>query len=417
MIDDMNTESQHNAPEKRRRVTILAWVWCGFVILAAVAVGLSALLNRPVEESVLDTLANATTLAGFVAFAITGALVISRQPRNVVGWLLMIEGSLAIIWPVDLYFNNLVQPPANPSLLFITGLWFWGWLWLWLIFPILFLPLYFPTGSPPSLRWRWVSVLGLGLCAFFILYVSFSPNWESQDGTWTVANPVGFLQFEFPLAPWVILLLSFAALSVASLLVRFRRAQPVEREQIKWLLYAAGLFFVIYSITFVTSNAAGPVADLGGVLLFLGMLTFPVAIAISILRYRLYDIDVIIRKTLVYAVLTALLGLVYFGSVVLLQQLFGAITGIEQSPLAIVVSTLIIAALFTPLRRRIQDWIDRRFFRKKYDAQQVLARFALTARDETDLDALTAELVRVVQETMQPEHVSVWLRSTGDQSK
>ena len=131
MIDDMNTESQHNAPEKRRWVTNLAWVWCGFVILAAVAVGLSALLNRPVEESVLDTLANATTLAGFVAFAITGALVISRQPRNVVGWLLMIEGSLAIIWPVDLYFNNLVQPPANPSLLFITGLWFWGWLWLW----------------------------------------------------------------------------------------------------------------------------------------------------------------------------------------------------------------------------------------------------------------------------------------------
>ena len=365
----------------------------------------------------LDALANATTLAGFVAFAITGALVISRQPRNVVGWLLMIEGSAAFIWPLDIYFNNLAQPPANPSLLFMVGLWFWGWLWLWLIFPILFLLLFFPTGRVLSPRWRWVAALGVGLCAFFILYSTFSSSWVVQDDSWTVNNPIGFLQFEFPMLPWVILLFSFVGLSVASLFVRFRRAQPVEREQIKWLLYAAGLFFVIYSITFVTSDAEGAVADLGGVLLFLGILAFPVAIAISILRYRLYDIDVIIRRTFVYAVLTVLLALVYFGSVVLLQQLFGAVTGAEQSPLAIVVSTLVIAALFAPLRRRVQDWIDRRFFRKKYDAQQVLAQFALTARDETDLDALTAELVRVVQETMQPESVSVWLRRTDDQRK
>jgi hypothetical protein len=148
-------------------------------------------------------------------------------------------------------------------------------------------------------------------------------------------------------------------------------------------------------------------------------LGLPVVLGLAVFKYRLYDIDIVIRKTLLYAVLTGLLALVYFGAVIMLQQVLGraglavlprTASPIEQSTLAVVISTLAIAALFTPLRRRIQDWIDRRFYRKKYDAQQVLARFAQTARDETDLDALLAGLVRVVDETLQPEHVSVWLR-------
>ncbi len=144
----------------------------------------------------------------------------------------------------------------------------------------------------------------------------------------------------------------------------------------------------------------------------LGSLLLPICFGIAITRYRLFDIAIIIRKTLVYAVLTTLLALVYFGSVVLLQNVVGRATD-EQSPLVIVMSTLLIAALFAPLRRRVQAFIDRRFFRKKYDAQQILAQFAQTARDEVEIDALTAELLRVVQETMQPAHISLWFKNDG----
>ncbi len=198
---------------------------------------------------------------------------------------------------------------------------------------------------------------------------------------------------------WGVGLLTIVSASVLSLFLRYRRAQAVERQQIKWLLYVGVIFVVIYGIVFFLSDPEqfGSVAGWTNLLLILSILAFPVAIGIAILRYQLFDIDLIIRKTAVYAVLSALLALVYFGSIIFLQTVFERVTA-ERSPVIIVVSTLLIAALFAPLRRRVQDVIDRRFFRKKYDAQQVLAQFAQTARDETDMETLTAELVQVVQE-------------------
>jgi hypothetical protein len=197
--------------------------------------------------------------------------------------------------------------------------------------------------------------------------------------------------------------------------VRYRSAQSLERQQLKWLLYAGALFAVYFGFTFFASD---PETDSGWRNFFFVfiIIMMPIAIAIAILRYRLYDIDVIIRRTLVYTILTAALGLVYFGTVVLLQTVVGR-SAAEQSPLVIVFSTLLIAALFSPLRRRIQTFIDRRFFRQKYDAGQMLARFAQTARDEVKIEQLTGALSGVVQETMQPSSLTFWLKPMENERK
>ena len=273
-----------------------------------------------------------------------------------------------------------------------------------IVWPLFFLWLYlFPDGRAVPRRLLWIlgPLLGLFMVQFLLGILSnFLAETSALAQAAAKTEPMGLLSI-----PILFLL------AIGAQVYRYVKVSgAVEREQTKWFL----LGLVLAAVPLVTLFLVGDNASMLGTIAFTAL---PIGIGISILRYRLWDIDVIIRKTLIYTVLTVLLGLVYFGSVVLLQRLFGALTGVEQSPLAIVVSTLAIAALFTPLRRRIQDWIDRRFFRKKYDAQQVLARFALTARDETDLDALTAELVRVVQETMQPERVSVWLKNRKSTSK
>ncbi len=202
--------------------------------------------------------------------------------------------------------------------------------------------------------------------------------------------------------------------SVVSLALRFRRAANIERQQIKWLLYAGVLTFIMTA----TVSPAAPF-DLPGfvstvletILLPVALPSIPVAVGIAILKHRLYDIDLIINRTLVYGVLTGTLALVYFGGVAITQAIFRTFTAQEHQPqLAVVASTLVIAALFMPLRRRIQAFIDRRFYRRKYDAAKTLAAFSTKLRNETDLDALNAELVGVVRETMQPAHVSLWLR-------
>jgi len=325
--------------------------------------------------------------------------------------------AIAFALPAEDYVNSFTSAPPVPPVTLFFALWLNSWNWLLLMFPIFFILLLFPTGQPPSPRWRWLIVFGLSMCAIFILLVTFSQHLTPDNGDWSVANPIGFipdgaLDGMYFFVPWVGALFTLTVLCAASLFVRYRRAAAVEREQIKWLLYACGLFVAIYVPLYWISDSKTILADVWNVLFALAILAIPIAIAIAILRYRLWDIDVLIRRTLVYGALTLTLALVYFGGVVLLQALFEAITGQGGSPVATVISTLGIAALFTPLRRRIQSDIDRRFYRKKYDAEKTLATFAARVRDEVELDRLTAHLLGAVQETVQPEHASLWLKES-----
>jgi hypothetical protein len=295
--------------------------------------------------------------------------------------------------------------------------WFNTWNWLLLIFPLLLIPLLFPNGRPPTPRWRWVSVAAIAWAALFVLIAAL-PQQINAGTTPNLVfdNPIGVLgkdTVERLVGVWIAGLLTMAVACAVALFVRYRRANGTEREQIKWLLYACAVFLVVYVGGFV--SGLGGTASLGGyiwgVFFGLSVITLPAAIGIAILRYRLYDIDVVINRTLVYGLLTAILALVYLGGVATTQAIFRTLTGQEHQPqLVVVISTLVIAALFNPLRRRIQSFIDRRFYRNKYDARKALEVFSAKMRDETDLNALSDDLVGVVSEAMQPAHVSLWLR-------
>ncbi|MEJ2266633.1 MAG: hypothetical protein P8X95_24570 [Anaerolineales bacterium] len=397
---------------KDKRNAIFAWIFFG-LIFATNLVAIVYYLTRPVGEGV--PLYQLMFPLVPVLFALVGALITSRQPGNMIGLVMMLPGlSFAFfLEAVAPYTSGYYPPPSTHSIWFLIVLWFSNWDWLLLVLPVVFIMLLFPTGRLLSPRWKWVVYLGLWIVAALVFLITFSeelaPNVEPIP--WSVPNPIGFIKpgwFDVISAPYLVLFPIWILLCAVSLFLRFRRARGVEREQIKWLFYAGAIFVVFYMPAFI-GNTYSQAENFLNLLLPIGMSTLPIAIAIAILRYRLYDIDLIIRKTLQYALLTGLLVLVYFGSVVLLQSLVENLSG-GQSALAIVLSTLTIAALFNPMRTRVQDFIDRRFYRKKYNAEQALAQFAATARDEVDIDKLTSALLGVVEETMQSESLSLWLK-------
>ena len=339
------------------------------------------------------------SLTTLLTWLIAAAVFFLRPDQPAARYLL-----IAFTFQAGTAFTEILANPyvyALPSwAIFLTSFYTTGYSWVY-IASLILLVLVFPVRLRP-LR-RFPRALPLLLCAvpFTTMFLA-TPRYPavSQNDLQLGLGGLTFAIF-FVLFPVVI----FGAIIRNLLKVK----EPVERAQVRWMALGFGVGLgvdaLITLFSFATYDFVGQ--ERLRALTAVAGLALPLALAVGILRYRLFDIDVIIRRTTSYALLTALLALVYFGSVVVLQRLLSPVTG--ESTAAVVLSTLLIAALFLPLRRRVQAIIDRRFFRKKYDAEQVLARFAATARDETDLDALTAELLRVIQETMEPESVSLWL--------
>jgi hypothetical protein len=389
-----------------------AWLAWSLVVVSVVLLvgGLSfALMTRSSVPDPYDGLVTLSVLA--LAFSVVGAIIASRQPRNAIGW---IFGGVGVTIGFSSFAGDyakfwLASGFGRGDLLGETAAWFASWSWTLLVYlPTSFLLLLFPDGRLPSPRWRpvaWCAVLGLiGFLAGYTLNPGPLEDFPQITNPYGVDSPI----LEALAVAGAILASASMVACAISLIVRMRRAGRAQRQQIKWLAYGGAL---AVGAVFVGGVISVWIGEVGYALTSIGLLGVPIFTGVAITRYRLYEIDIVINRTLVYGALTAALVAVYFGGVATLQALLRAFTGQEQQPqLAIVVSTLAIAALFDPLRGRIQAFIDRRFYRSKYDAQKTLEAFSVKLRDETDLEALSDELAGVVRETMQPAHVSIWLR-------
>jgi len=396
-----------------RWTTVLAYgLWLLSVLLFAGALSTVGATNLPERPSLLDVLSVGLPV---LAFPTVGAIVAARRPQNPIGWIFCAVG-LSLIGGIAAAEYVLRARMVNPSLP-APDVVAWMGSWTWLIGLGLagtLMLLLFPDGRAPTPRWRivgWLAAITIG-----VTLVGFALRPGPIDGDPDIVNPFGVSGpigeiarlvtevFAWPLAALVVA-------SFAAFVARFVRARGDERQQLKWVAYATFIAIFGFGLMMVVALTGGA-ADEGfswiWYVMLLGLGLIPVTAGIAILRYRLYDIDLIIRRTLTYGALSATLVAVYIGLVIAIQGVLSGFTG--GNSLAVATSTLAVAALFQPVRRRIQSAVDRRFYRSRYDAARTVQAFASRLRHEVDLTLLTNELRGMVAETLQPTSVSVWLR-------
>jgi cytochrome b subunit of formate dehydrogenase len=390
-----------------RSVSWLAWSACALCLaLTALSVLLIVLLlnsDTPIYYYWLETSMVA------LGYSTVGAIVASRLPESPIGWLFCAIGlSFGIVhFSAEYAIYALLAPsrslPGGEAFAWLTS-----WVGIFGLGLVVFLDLLFPNGRLPSARWRWFARFTAIALLLAVILSALSPGLILSS---TLDNPLGIEGLPNVLRTIEAFMYALIVVGASSMLARLRHAGRIERQQIKWFAYATVVVIsgVILKNTLYPAVGVTWVWWVGLVLTAVGVVSSPVAMGVAILRYRLYGIDMLINRTLVYGSLTATLVVLYFAVIVVLQSLFVLLIG-EKSTLAVVASTLVIAALFTPFRRRIQSVVDRRFYRRKYDARKTLESFSTQLRNETDLKALSDDLVEVVRETMQPAHVSLWLR-------
>jgi hypothetical protein len=345
-----------------------------------------------------------------LAYSGVGALIASRQPDNAMGWLFLgIGATTGLGMLAGAYAERWVAGDGGSRALGEAAAVYGTLSWIpFILVPCTFVLLLFPDGHLVSPRWRWVAwCAGLGIAGVVVTSALAPGRLEDYP---TLDNPYGVdSPLLGPLTGIAVALLLVGLVgSAASVIVRFRRAQGERRQQIKWLALAGAAAAVIVPVAAAGSDVWG--TDATNVACMLAVIGLPLAAGVAILRYRLYDIDVVINRALVYGAVTASLAVAYLACVLLLQLVLSPLTA--NSGLAIAASTLAVAAMFRPVRARAQAVVDRRFYRRRYDAAQTLASFSGRLRDELDLDALDADLRGVVTDAMQPAHVTLWLRRT-----
>jgi hypothetical protein len=396
-----------------RRTTWTAaglWSMTAALIVAAIAF----LVRFPVPGG--DVLDFAIILLVMTSFPTVGAVIAARRPRNPIGWIFSAMGSafvLAVLLGNYAEYGLRIDPGSLPGA--VQAAWVSNFIWPVFLAPIGFVLLLFPDGHAPRRRWRVVGwALGASLLGLFVA-LAFDPGPLSNAGYEFVSNPYGIeplegvLQVLGPLS--AIVLVTGVLASVVSLIVRFVRSGGDERRQLKWLAYASGLVGVtaVISLSIEGTNPDdSPIVRVLQLSLLMAISGVPVATGIAILRHRLYDIDRLISRTIVYVLVTGSLVAVYAGTVFIT----GTVAVGSSDNLTVAVATLVAAAVFRPLLVGVRDFVDRRFYRHKYDAQKTIDDFGSRLREETDLDELTDDLVGVVRTTMQPSHVSVWLRES-----
>ena len=383
------------------------------IVLLAVGVGsfvfyLASGMSRSVGFAELD----APYVIAFGIFLPMGVLLLLRRPSNPIGWLMSAIGVFVLVSSAATEYATralVADPgslPGGKEMAFLSAL-----LGVPTIALLPLLMLLFPTGRMPSRRWRWVGVVAIA--NIILITLAQLPLWSMRGPAIMGDEPPEGLAIptEFYEIAWF-LVMGTAVASLVSLVFRFRGSSGIERQQLKWMAYVAALVGVFVVLNFFVLDPLGvddpTLRFLGEQLLNIAVAGIPVATAIAISRYHLYEIDVVINRTLVYGVLTAILVGVYVGMVFGFQALLAPVTA--ESDLAVAASTLAVAGLFRPVRTRVQRFIDHRFYRRRFDAQRTLETFSGRLRDEVDLTSLSSQLTRVVADTMQPAHVSLWIR-------